>query len=366
MPQTIQKYFTCANSCQGFINFFSSTLGRMEKIYILKGGPGTGKSTLMKKIGAYFSGLGEDVEYIYCSSDASSLDGVILSSRKAAVVDGTAPHVIEAQAPGAIEEYISLGSAWDAQALSPKKKEILSIKQEIASCYSQVYHLLEQAKKIHDDWEKIYIANTDYERLSDISRAFCCGLLKGCPSKPVRGSEVHRFFGASTPEGSINYIDNLTEGLNKRYFIKGRPGTGKSTLMKQLAAQAMDAGLDAEIYHCSFDPDSLDMVVLRDIGLAVFDATAPHELFPSRGSDEILDLYSGAVKPGTDEENAPQLAAIEDSYNAHIRESRKLLGTIHTLHDDLERIYINAMDFSIIDKITEDLTAQIEQLKIQR
>ena len=92
MTGTIHKYFTCANSSQGFVNYFPSTLDQMEKIYILKGGPGTGKSTLMKKIGNHFLSRGQNVEHIYCSSDAASLDGVVLCGSKTAVVDGTAPH----------------------------------------------------------------------------------------------------------------------------------------------------------------------------------------------------------------------------------------------------------------------------------
>lgn len=34
-----------------------------KKIFCLKGGPGTGKSTLMKNIGRYFSDKGENVDF---------------------------------------------------------------------------------------------------------------------------------------------------------------------------------------------------------------------------------------------------------------------------------------------------------------
>ena len=45
MTATIKSYFACANSSRGFYNFFESNLQNLERLYILKGGPGTGKST---------------------------------------------------------------------------------------------------------------------------------------------------------------------------------------------------------------------------------------------------------------------------------------------------------------------------------
>lgn len=358
MPETIRKYFTCANSCKGFVNFFPSNLAGMERIYILKGGPGTGKSTLMYKIGQYFAEKDERVEHIYCSSDTGSLDGVILCSRKTAIVDGTAPHVIEPQAPGAVEEYVNLGEAWNAGKLRPHKAEILAVKDEIAQRYDVVYRMMQEAKAVHDDWERIYIENIDYEKLDAIAGTLCSKLLDGVRCNGS-GRWVDRFFGAATPDGAVNYIENLTEGLGKRYFIKGRPGTGKSTLLKKLAKQACSKGLDAEVYHCSFDPDSLDMVILRELGVCVFDSTAPHELFPTLASDEIIDLYKSAVRPGTDEVYADELTAFAAKYGGLMQRAMTAMGEIKQLHDALEKYYIDAVNFHSIDKITKKLIQKI-------
>ena len=44
------KYFLAANSCQGFVSSFNNCYDaeRGWKAYIIKGGPGTGKSSFMK------------------------------------------------------------------------------------------------------------------------------------------------------------------------------------------------------------------------------------------------------------------------------------------------------------------------------
>lgn len=47
----------------------------------------------------------------------------------------------------------------------------------------------------------------------------------------------------------------LPREIPKRYFLKGRPGTGKSTFLKMLARAAQDRGYRTEAYHCAFDPN---------------------------------------------------------------------------------------------------------------
>lgn len=355
----IRKFFTCANTCKGFVNYFDSNLAGLDKIYILKGGPGTGKSTLMKKVGACFAERGTDIEHIYCSSDYKSLDGVVIPSRKTAIVDGTSPHVIEPAAPGALEDYVNLGEAWDSAALAPCRSEILSLKQDISQRYAAVYGILARAKGIHDDWERIYIENLDNKKADEMAQALLHKVLGNCTSdrEAVRRE---RFLGSATYDGPVNFIENLTQNITRRYFIKGRPGTGKSTILKRLANEAQRRGFDAEVYHCSLDPDSLDMVILRELDVCVFDSTAPHEVFPSRIEDEIVDVYAGAVRPGTDETHAKELAAVEQAYRNCTAEATQQLAMIKEIHDALEALYIANVDFTVIDGITSRLIREIE------
>lgn len=52
---------------------------------------------------------GESVEYYYCSSDTSSLDGIVLKHSGTAILDGTSPHTTDPAYPGAVEEIINMG-----------------------------------------------------------------------------------------------------------------------------------------------------------------------------------------------------------------------------------------------------------------
>ncbi len=362
MQGRLREYFVCANTARGFVNYFPETLQGLDRVYILKGGPGCGKSTLMRTISSYFLARGEDVDHILCSSDPGSLDGVILKNRKIAVVDGTAPHVIEPTAPGALEEYVNLGTAWDRRELTPHKEEILTLHHEIQSRYRDIYQKLADAKEIHDRWEAIYQENADFSLLDTAAQTLITTAMQEITPAEKQGTACHRFFGAMTPTGAINYIEALTDFCETRYFIKGRPGTGKSTLLKKLAAAAIEKGQVAEVYHCSFDPDSLDMVILPKLKLAAFDATPPHEIFPSRESDILLDLYETGIRPGTDEENYEIFSLLSRTYRDKIAEARTLLGETRELHDSLEEIYGKAMDFAKIDRVTDVLIRKISSI----
>lgn len=88
-------YFLGANSPTGFYSLYDHLLPceGARCIYIIKGGPGCGKSTLMRRVAQAAQAAGEPVEYILCSGDPGSLDAVLLPRQQVALVDGTAPHV---------------------------------------------------------------------------------------------------------------------------------------------------------------------------------------------------------------------------------------------------------------------------------
>ncbi|MDQ0218583.1 hypothetical protein ELQ35_04275 [Peribacillus cavernae] len=361
MTGKIRNYYAGGNTARGFHSLYESNLQGLDKLFILKGGPGTGKSTLMKKVGQEWVNKGFDIEFLHCSSDNQSIDGVIIPKFKVGIVDGTAPHVIEPQAPGAVEEYVNLGEAWDSNSLAAEKEAIVRLTKEISSSFATAYARFAEALAIHDEWEKIYIENMDFNKVNQLTmklkELFFGEMFINKPAN-IR----HRFLGAATPQGSVDFVPNLTEDLTKRYFIKGRPGSGKSTMLKKLAAAAEQRGFDVEIYHCGFDPNSLDMVIVREIGLAIFDSTAPHEYFPNREGDEIIDMYKVAITLGTDENYASELKDISGRYRAKMNEATSYLAQAKALHDDLEAIYVSAMDFGKIQEIQERIKAAIEQI----
>lgn len=362
MAGKMKNYFAGGNTARGFYNLYDSNLQGLDRLFILKGGPGTGKSSLMKRIGNEWMEKGYDIEFLHCSSDNDSIDGVLIPALKVGIVDGTAPHVIEPKAPGAVEEYINLGEAWDAQVLGLHKNKIKKLTYQNNETYQLAYAAFKEALDIHDDWEKIYINSMDFEKADQLTTKLIemfFGKMKLNKKSDVR----HRFLGAATPTGAVDFVPNLTKEISKRYFIKGRPGSGKSTMLKKLAAAAEVRGVDSEVYHCGFDPYSLDMVIFRELGIAIFDSTAPHEYFPSRDGDEIIDMYEILIASGTDEIYEDLIEGIAEKYKSKMSEATTYLAKAKELHDELEAIYITAMDFSVVDNIQSKIAEQIREME---
>ncbi|MEF9935415.1 MAG: ATPase, partial [Clostridium sp.] len=90
-----KSYLVAANTCEGFVSYFEEFLKPAKRVMILKGGPGCGKSTFMKKVGNTLIDKGLSVDFIYCASDSESLDAIYVNDVDLIIVDGTAPHVID-------------------------------------------------------------------------------------------------------------------------------------------------------------------------------------------------------------------------------------------------------------------------------
>lgn len=86
-------FFLGANSPAGFYSLYDQMLepAAARRVFLLKGGAGCGKSSLMRRVGAALEEAGEKAEYIVCSGDPGSLDAVVFPNLGAAIVDATAP-----------------------------------------------------------------------------------------------------------------------------------------------------------------------------------------------------------------------------------------------------------------------------------
>ena len=305
----VRKYFALANSAGGFTNLMENNLEGLNKIITISGDSKKQKTEILEAV----LKRAEEAECVVNPFDIKNIDAVIIREMGVAVVDRDL--VPEGFSSENIDLYeVNCRPTGEVGELLQKGKWALG---EMYKCY-------DDAKIIHDEWEKIYMQCMDYKRLEAYEKGVIDHLFSG--KKGTSGNRnYHRFFGASTPDGSVNYIDNLTETLSERFFIKGRAGTGKSTFLKRLVHEANEKGFDTEIYYCSFDKASLDMVIVPELDFCVFDSTAPHEMFPQTKRDKILDFYEESGLLGTDEKYEKELSDVQTRYKYKISEGMAFL-----------------------------------------
>ena len=129
------KVFASANRADGFHSDFEAVFSEVGRRILLKGGPGTGKSSFLRAVAEAAEKRGMAAERFACSSDPSSLDGVIIPALDLALVDATAPHEMSPRLPGAADELLDFGQFWDRKQLAGRRAEIESLCERKASGY---------------------------------------------------------------------------------------------------------------------------------------------------------------------------------------------------------------------------------------
>ena len=331
MRKIYTRYFLSANTSKGYRSFFNQLDEQginMFKSMLL---PDDIIEELIKKVKIRTSEEGLDMEIIM-NPLTNKESGIIVPKLRS----------------GFINLSIFEKDQYD-KAIDYNGKRMNDIKEK----FNNAYDYFAKALKIHDDWEEIYISNTDFQKIDKLKDDLTNSILadKALDKKGIRKD---RFLGSSTSEGPVDYIEQLTCDQEKRYFIKGRPGTGKSTFMKGIAEKALEKGFDVDMYHCAFDPDSIDMIIINELGISIFDSTAPHEHFPSKSSDEIIDIYKIAVKDFTDETYKDKLKVISENYKFNIskavealKEARNIIDNNKDLVNKVSKERLNLIKYDI-------------------
>lgn len=142
-----ETYFAGANTSRGFVSAYPGMIREADfsRVYILKGGSGTGKSSFMKRCAAAAEAAGASVTLLLCSSDPTSADAVILTGKngcRMAILDGTAPHTADPAYPGAVGEIVNLGQFWRTESLIGSRSEIACRTEEKRTAFARAYRYL--------------------------------------------------------------------------------------------------------------------------------------------------------------------------------------------------------------------------------
>jgi hypothetical protein len=350
MPTNLVRHcFPGGNTPQGFVSYYDYVISpNAKRIFILKGGPGTGKSTFMKRIGAEMNAAGFAIEHHHCSSDNNSLDGVVIPALEIAFIDGTAPHVVDPKNPGGVDEILHLGDYWNESGIVKHKTDILTCNAKIKTCFQRAYRLLSSARSLYDDWEAINMTALNTAKANITAGDLTDALLSGVKSSGS-GKTRKLFASAITPNGPVNYLDSLVGVMPFRFIITGAPGTGKSTVVQKLANAANAKGLDVEIFYCPFDPLKPEHLVIPALGAAVATSIEPHTL-STEGAVMVVDMndcLDQAVLANNQEIVRYDKAMYQELFNkavSSIQQAKKL-------HDELEGYYIPNMDFAGINTL---------------
>ncbi len=341
----ISKYFAAANSYKGFVSFFDKVFPseKFDRIYVLKGGPGTGKSSFMKKISASLKEGKKGIEEIYCSSDPNSLDGLIAENngKRIAILDGTAPHERDAVIPGAIDEIINLGNGWDSRWLKAKKDKILRIGKEKSAAYKCAYSYLKVAGSADDFIMNIYQSifdenkakNKAEEILSDISTS----------QKQQITTRLISSFGRY----GYHKINGYESDLGRILRVSGDEYSSY-LFIKKISETAYLKGISFVNLLSPLNPSTSEGISLISANLTVLKA-------------DVGDINS--IEFLTDDKvYSERTRRAKEIRKIALEEAERWFSIASELHFQLEEIYSEAMDFNNNNKILAEKLHEIENI----
>ena len=332
------EYFAAANTRNGFTSLFSKAFEKCERLFILKGSSGCGKSTFMRRVAGKAEQMGYTTDIIRCSSDPDSLDGVIVHELGFAVADGTAPHIMDVKYPCVRESIINLGDFWEERKLTPYRSEIISLTDEKGESFKNAYRCLSAMGSVDDLRRKLVQPSVITEKADDLifsiaEKAF-----------GVQGEEIKLFATAFTasgqkalkPFGKVKKLIRVS-GYSSFYLLNALYGIARERGSEMtVSLSSLDPSLPDSLY---FPSTRVLVTLLQDIPCESFEEERAVSCSKFTNSDI---LSSRRVR----------LKGLDRMINELSNEARAELSQAKELHNKLENIYIQAMDFNRLDEYT--------------
>lgn len=347
-------FFIGANTKDGFFSLMDTLQGErgIDRVYMIKSGPGCGKSAVLRKLG---DALGGDArrENLYCSSDPGSLDGVVLHGINAALVDGTPPHIHEPDFPGASGDYLPLPPLKNARGLRAQYPALLALAAASKAHYAAAYRGIKAAALTEESLRRLllplYLENKLLRRAGGM-------LIRELPKKKgAAGILRRRFLDGITPNGTI-FLRQTVEKLCPRVILlEDRFGFG-ACMLELLRDGALARGY--EVYACPspLDPTRLLHLLLPEVGLAVVteDGTRMPGIEPYRRVR--VDAYASPESKRAVRGRVRTLQRLRDGL---MEDAVSEIAAAHALHDRIEEIYHPHVDFESQDGAVAALAGRI-------
>ncbi len=355
MPKKECAFFLGANSRRGFVSFFENLAAEDfdRDVYMLKSGPGSGKSTMIRKIAAALAAPGELVEIIYCSSDPSSLDGMVLTGRRIAVVDATAPHAMEPGFPGARGGYLALPGYTDRQALRGKYPALLTLQAASREHYAQAYRLISAAAQVD---EHITQSIRPYFAADRLRRRAKGIIAREMPDKKGgRGKLKKRFLDGITPDGVLRLSGTIDALCSRVYDLCDSFGFAPC-LLEPLLEGALARGYDVYACYCAKEPEKLRHLLIPELSLG-FTTSGPSCFYAGAPYRRIrVDAY---IDYGPKKQLRGHAKLLMRLSEALVDDAVREIAAAHALHDRIEEIYRPHIDVDSLDRRAEEIIAQL-------
>lgn len=338
-------YFAAMNTGDGFKSYFSEIFGSLERLYIIKGGPGTGKSRFMKEIANEAKRQGFTVEKYLCSSDPTSLDGIIIPALSLGIIDGTAPHSYEPLLTGAKDNIIDLGQFWDTKALQDEISVIKEISRRKARLYGEIYAYLKAVQSIDTIIESTVKEALDVNKLNLIAKKHAAALCKSTSyEKKIK-------IRSAISDSGIITLNCFAKSAKNRFAVIDICGTA-AMFLSALLKETEKKGISCTVSFSPFSPTLPDALYYPDSDTSFYIGSESD--FEESNINTRRFICDEALRP-----YKPKIRALKRLKAEILCEMFIDFSSVKRLHGELENIYGSAMNFDKKEKFTADFISSL-------
>lgn len=265
--------------------------------------------------------------------------------------------------PGAVDEILHLGDYWNEQLLRKHKNEILASNARVGKLFKIAYSQLAEAKVIKDERDSYYDEATNFAGVNkfihDIAKSIISKANMQFEQEP---NERHLFATAFTPEGHAHHLDTILQDVEKLYLITGEANAIGSYIVGTIADAVNMHGLDTEVYHCTLEPEEVDLVVIPSMKIAVLKDIPTINFKPQDipnikqvkvfNLDQFLDQDIVAVYD-------TEIKCCNERLQSALCRAISYIAAAKAEHDVMERYYIPAMNFDAINTKRNEILQRI-------
>ena len=350
----IRRIFPGSNTCQGLYSFHDNIIGpNRNMLYILKGMPGGGKSSMMKEIGRRAYDKGYSVELHHCPSDPNSIDAVVIEELKIGIFDGTPPHSLDPTYPGISETIVDLTQFIDREKIKNSKEDIIRAKANNKKAYRGAFNYFKAADAIYQEIESKNKEFVDVKGINTLSKKILDEVFAMEAKEVKRDFKVRKLFSSAyTPNGYVDHSKTIFSDMDNKYYLRGEIGTGKSNLLSMLVDVCNLMDYHIEIYYNSLFPSKIESMLIFELNTLISSNTKTLE-FPNT----LIDFNHYF--------NKPDLNSNQEDYDIKML-NELILGGIEGLraakdnHQLLEDSYKKAVNYKGVDEVKEKIWEDIE------
>ncbi len=354
------SFFLGANAPKGYYSRFDQlfTASPKGRCFLLKGGPGTGKSTLLKKIAAVLNERGLSTELIYCSADTNSLDAIITEDGTFTALDATSPHSVEPKYPGAYETTVNLSDCWNEEILREHADKIAALFDKNRRLHEEARRYISSAATLLEEAAKLAAEQINPDKITKTALNICqreFGKQSTC-----QGSEKLRFLSAVTDKGVFVFNETAKLLCKKIYVIEDETGACSKIFLSTVRKAALEHGLDIIVCKCPvFPAEKTEHIFIPKLGLGFMTNNKRHNL--KVPAYRTIHSRRFGEKPKDASKRLHLRFALKEASRL-INEAALCVKEAKQVHDELEAQYIPTMDFSKVDEKLSEIVNCIEKM----